>query len=296
MTEINEEIDSENLIKNAHKFLLEKYQSRDQFTKDEFRRFTGWSESAFNTYFSKLFKPLLISNQENKFQVTDTFRRFSLYKKFRAYFSQSRRIRADYTKFRYDNVIIYEFFMPLTNEGNLRSTLDSLFYKDEIINRLKTVPIDKIKTLKIYFPLNKDEKEEDYYERICKWISDKFQGYSIGHFQGRFRVGDLKSFKEVVDVQKSSGGYIIDETTAIVKFIFPCGESGRSEKTDDLMQFLYEFDSEKNKGIVKKEANLLRILFNILFVDSILQTVSGEDEIWMLESGMESHLHIWKVI
>jgi hypothetical protein len=39
----------------------------------------------------------------------------------------------------------------------------------------------------------------------------------------------------------------------------------------------------------------LRWAFGVLFVQSIVQVVNGEAEIWMVESGMRSRLHIWKV-
>jgi hypothetical protein len=36
-------------------------------------------------------------------------------------------------------------------------------------------------------------------------------------------------------------------------------------------------------------------LVGVLFVQSIVQVVNGEDEIWMIEGGMRNRLHIWRV-
>ncbi len=40
---------------------------------------------------------------------------------------------------------------------------------------------------------------------------------------------------------------------------------------------------------------MIRWFFNELFVQSILEVVNGEDEIWLLESGIQNQLHIYKV-
>ena len=69
------------------------------------------------------------------------------------------------------------------------------------------------------------------------------------------------------DLGRAIGRYLIDETTAIVRFIFPCDE----------------------------DEEAVRWFFNTLFVESIIQVVNGEAEIWMVESGMQNRLHIWRV-
>lgn len=292
MTDENDQNISEKYIKKSYEFLLDKFRTRKQFLKEEFRIYSGWGKGTFNTYFSKIFTHLLVSNEIHRFQVSNVFQKVSNYEKFRAYFSQSREIRAEYRHLSYKNVIIYEFFMPLTNETELRATLDSLFFKDTIINRLKIIPFDK---LKLFFPLNENETKENYYERLCDWISEKFNGYSIGHFQGRFRADNLKTFDDVALIQKNAGRYIIDETTAIVKFIFSCGKPDFDKRSKDLMQFIQEFDSEQEDRNVQDDVKRIKFFFNILFVESILQVVNGEDEFWMLESGIRTRLHIWRV-
>ena len=44
---------------------------------------------------------------------------------------------ADYSYRAFGNVMVFEFFMPLTNETALRGTLDSLFYDETILRKLR---------------------------------------------------------------------------------------------------------------------------------------------------------------
>ena len=62
------------------------------------------------------------------------------------------------------------------------------------------------------------------------------------------------------------------------------------------MQGLGLFDStveRSNEG--DQEYESISWFFRVLFVENILQVVNGEDEIWMVESGVCSRLHRWVV-
>ncbi len=196
----------------------------------------------------------------------------------------------DYSIFSYDNLIIFEFFMPLTNEGYLRSSLDALFYKDSVMKRLRA--IDK-KNLEQYFDKNENESPETYLENICAWVSTNFGGYSISHVSGRYRAKALCSMQDAYRYIENGESYLVDETTAVAKFIFPCGEN---KKVSDLS---FEPDSEEldeeDPADIKKEYNKIRFLFFKLFVQNIIQIVNEEDEIWMMESGMRHRLYSWRV-
>jgi len=180
--------------------------------------------------------------------------------------------------------------MPLRNEEHLREALDSLFYKDSIKFRLKVV---KNSDLVAEFPRKDKEEPEHHVERICNWLSNKFVGYSIHHVNGRFRVGTLGTKAEVYEQAATGGGpYLVDETTAVVRFVIPCGDSSSTSFRADSRE--NESTAVPIKGDLEKEAELIRWFFNTLFVNSILEVVNGEDEIWLLESGLHSQLHIWK--
>ena len=72
-----------------------------------------------------------------QFRVSEGFRPYMTWKRFQRHVTQMRPIAADYTKTEYERVIVYEFFMPLTNETALRTTLDALFFKDNVVPKLK---------------------------------------------------------------------------------------------------------------------------------------------------------------
>lgn len=250
------------------------------------------------TYFSKYYRELLeISpNDPNLFFVSSRFRQFNTIEKLTKYFSQKTHIKGEYQEEYYRKVLIFEFFLPFNNESNLRSVLDDLFYKDTI--KVMIARIDQEELLKA-FPKNSNENDEIYYERLYKWISNKFRGYSIGTVSGRFITTELKTFLEVPELLSKGQHYLIDETTAIVKFIFPIGRGVQSED----VRYKYNLDSSKQTQIsteeseeVKIEINRVRFFFKNLFVKAILELVNGEDEIWMIESGLnKSKLYIWKI-
>ncbi len=58
-----------------------------------------------------------------------------------------------------------------------------------MIPKLRAIDRD---SLFIYFEMEDNQDEEDYYKEICEWISDKFVGYSIYHVSGRFRTNNLR--------------------------------------------------------------------------------------------------------
>jgi hypothetical protein len=276
---------------NAFKFLLDRFESRKPFTKKEFQQATGWTRQSFVTYWPKQFKTLLVELADGSYRVGEVFRRVASWEKFRGHVSQVRRVAADYTTSTFDTVLVFEFFMPLTNEGYLRTALDALFYKDSILVRLRIAGVENVKAR---FPLQGSEEDGAYLERMCGWIAGKFIGYSISHVNGRYRAGELKSIQEASDdFLKPSGRYLVDETTAIVRFIFPCGKPAKNKFGATGSYFdkgSAEGDQETNK-----EAENIHWFFHALFVQSIVEIVNGEDEIWLLESGFKHKLHIWRV-
>jgi len=249
----------------AFKFLSEHLQSQETFTRSEFQEATGWTDKSFQTYLSKQFRGFLDPVGEDAYRVSEAFRPFVTWRKFRQHVTQVRRVVTNYAPNLFHSVLIYELFMPLTHENALRTTLDSLFYKDRVLARLRTLGVEKIKE---HFPGDLGESESQYLERLCAWIEQKFQGYSITHVDGRFRAERLCTQEEAAQIQKQGRRYLIDETTAVTRFVFPCQD--------------------------EKEADKVRFLFMEIFVRSIIQLVNGEDEIWMVEGGMANRVHVWR--
>jgi hypothetical protein len=170
-----------------------------------------------------------------------------------------------YKRLAFDEVIVYEFFMPLTNEPQLRSALDALFYKDTIVAKLRAIGVPRLQQ---HFAVRDNEDPEAYLERLCAWIDDHFVGYSIYHVDGRFRGHRLVAQEDVAGISKQGERYLLDETTAVTRFIFPCDDNA--------------------------EAELVRFFVDTLFAERIVELTKAEDEIWMVESGMKNRVHIWR--
>lgn len=250
----------------AHRFILEHLQSQEPFTIDEFRSATGWEKpGTLNTYLRKQYKGLFEKVGSDQYRVSEAFRKLVSWQKFKQHVTQVRRVVTTYEPST-SEVMIYDFLMPLTNEAHLRTTLDALFFKDSLLARLKTIGALELKT-KLSFS---DEPEEAYLKTILAFIEDHFVGYSVFHVDGRFRAGKLRTQDEVATIQKMGEKYLIDETTAVARFIFP-----------------YKDNSELEN---------IRYLFGILFVRSIIQLVNGEEQIWMLETGRQNKVHIWQAL
>ncbi len=181
----------------AFDFLRDKYNTQELFTLDQFQTATGFGDVSFRTYISKHFRDLLVKVTADKLRVSLAFRQYATWRKFRDnVVTQNRILTRQYVRSSYDNVVMFEFFMPLRNEESLRAALDGLFFKDSIKFRLKTINESDLKTK---FPTHLIEADEDYLERVCAWIADRFVGYSINHVSGRFRVGDLRTRVEVLE-------------------------------------------------------------------------------------------------
>jgi hypothetical protein len=285
----------ESKTENQHKvfeFFVECFKSQKTFTKKEVEAVTNWQGKSFSTYWSKQFKQFVVPAGRNVFRVSEAFRPFARWETFQQHVTQVRRVSSDYTLLVHDSVLVFEFFMPLTNETHLRNALDALFYKDTILARLRAIDLKKLQD---QFPAEKENGEaaEAYLDRLCEWIAKRFQGYSITTVSGRFRALDLMKMIEAATIEENGNRYLIDETTAIVRFIFPCGQPRRISPAPAQDFDLPEPAKDDHTGVA--EANQIRWFFNALFVQSIIQVVNGEAEIWMVESGMRNRLHIWRV-
>jgi hypothetical protein len=278
----------------AFEFLRARFRDQAAFEREEFQRATGWRDSTFETYWLKHFRELVVSTHGSKLRVGEPFRRYATWERFQQHVTQVRHVSSDYSALAHDNIIVFEFFMPLAHEEHLRTSLDALFYKDAVLTRLRTIDPAH---LAAHFPRSDGESEDLQVERVARWIGDHFVGYSIGHVSGRFRLGPFGTMADAVRMQSDGDRYLADETTAVVRFIFPCGKPRRLPPPLSSETFeggvlsiggLLDIDAED-------EATKIRWAFGVLFVQSIVQIVNGEAEIWMVESGMRSRLHIWRV-
>jgi hypothetical protein len=259
--------------KAAHNFLVEHLLSGQPFALREFLRVTGWTKpGTYRTYLQKQYGGLIENvdggplrmQPSEQCRVTEAFRKLIPWRKFQQQVTQVRRIATAYQPLK-SEVLIYDFLMPLANETHLRTTLDALFYKDTIVAKLRTIDEARINE---HFPRAIGQPDVEYFAPIISFIKDHFVGYSITHVDGRFRSVGILDHDEVGRFQQGGERYLIDETTAITRFIFPywCEE----------------------------ELNTIRFLFQELFVRSIIQLADNEEQIWMLENGPERFVHIWR--
>jgi len=248
--------------RKVYEFLTKHLDSQEPFTAGDLEGITTWKGKTFQTYWSKQFEQFVIPAPNNSYRISESFRPFTDWDKFQQHVTQVRRVSSDYRRTTYVN-LTFEFFMPLSNEAHLKTTLDSLFYKDTVLAKLKAQ--DETDLFK-HYPKQTNENKDAYLERLCDWIAPRFIGYSVSHVNGRFRAEHLRTHEEVANLRKR---YLIDETTAVTRFIFPC------QNPDEAVQ--------------------IRWFFETLFVNSIIQVVNGEAEIWMIESGLESRVYIWRV-
>ncbi len=238
-------------------------------TFGSFQAFTGWAKSTLDIYLSKKFKEFLVevsppgTPQNNReFYVNRSILRVGADR----YYDSFRQKNWVYSKFKeteYQTVKIYDFFLPLTNENLLRQNLDELFYRDTLYKRFEAINLTDLEPI---YPMNTEESGSDYFDRLTLLASDLFWGYSISHVSGRFRTEN--TFLSRTDAAKVEGkSYLIDETTAIVRFIFPY-EDGKHDHHDKLDR-----------------------LFILLFVKAITEATPDEDEILLLESFGNNVLH-----
>ncbi len=263
----------------AFKFFRERLQSQETFTIKEFIDTTGWQKlGTLNTYLRKHYKGLIENAngdalkvpskgipESSALRITDAFWKFSTWRRFKAHVTQVRRVVTNYQA-KTTKVLIYDFFMPLTNEEYLRMALDSLFYRDRIEMRLKTIGTAK---LKMGFAGAPGQSDDAYFQDLVEFIKDHLFGYSVFHVDGRYRSDKLLTQDQAAALAKAGERYLFDETTAVTRFIFP-------------------YDTED-------ELKRIRFVFQTLFIRSIVQLVNGEEQIWMVESGSAgSQLHRWE--
>jgi len=259
----------------AFEFLRERANTGQEFTAKEMMAATGWSESTFNTYFSKQFRGL-IERRGDTYTVLLRFLRLKQ-SEFLALVTQRRTIVPEYRHVAYEEVVTYEFLLPLTTEDRLRDALDHLFYEDTLTRLVVETGLEKMRGV---LPLHPGETDDSYIERAPSTVASLVGGYSISHVHGRFRAGPLISRAAAGTLAASDGRYLVDETTALVRFIVPC----RTTRRDDGDAF--DIDTEGTIATVGLDTEVARIrkLFFWFFVEAVAWTIQGEDEIWLLET------------
>jgi hypothetical protein len=270
--------------RKAYEFLKQHSTSKASFTVADLMRAAGWSKSTVRTYISKQYRDVLDARPDGTIKVKAEFQRMSL-EEFLQLTTQKRKIFATYERIRFQEVVSYEFLLPLTREDFLRKALDDLFYEDAVRQRISEIGLSKLEKK---IDRISGETDEFYIKRICGLISEKFAGYSISHVNGRYRATDLTSREQAAKMLIYGERYIIDETTAAVRFIIPIENTKISESFDEI-----RLDVALDPAAAK-EISLIHFIFFNLFVETVVRNVKGEDAIWLLEETSHNRsLYVW---
>lgn len=267
--------------KKFYAFLRKYAKSRRIFTPEDVAKATGWTGTTPQTNLRKQVKDYT-EGSRGRYTVKPEFLDLSV-DEFLSLVSQKEPALPQYARASYDYVVTYEFLLPLTREDKLRRALDALFYRDTLETRCRLVDL---KTLQRHIPRKKGERKTQYTRRVCDEVARMFGGYSISHVGGRFRIPGLLTQMESIGQR-----YIIDETTAVVRFIVPC-ECSRKEH---LGEFDASYAIQVDLTVLQEEMAKIRSLFFLFFVESIVHKVLEEDEIWLLETaGDRNRLFKWE--
>jgi hypothetical protein len=266
----------------AFGFLSKHAQSGKPFTLPELIAASGWTPGNTKTNLSKRLKDLVVKKNGAYYVRPEIFR--VRLNEFHDLFRQKHQLFTDYILKISHKVLVYEFFMPLSREDRLREALDNLFYEDTIKQRVREIGVAEIKR---GLQLPKKVSGAQVNKLVIKLINDNIGGYSLHLVSGRFRAGELTTRKNVVERPFSAGPYLVDETTAVVRFILPVGkEQGSSTQ----LSFLEPTEEAKDAEEIAAQMHWLFLSF---FANAVTRVVRKEDEIWLLESGMKNALYRW---
>lgn len=264
-----------------YEFLRKAASSGQVFTEDDVGKATGWKGTTPRTNLGKQVKDYT-DRSRGRYTVKRQFLDVTL-DEFLSLVSQKEPAVPTYTRASYDYIVTYEFLLPLTKEDKLRRALDDLFYRDTLESRLDLIDLSTVQT---YMPKHKGERKKQYIGRVCDEVARMFGGYSITHVGGRFRTPEMLTQKEAIGKR-----YIIDETTAVVRFIVPCECSRFVHKEEFDASYSLQVDSDDLQAEMVK----IRTLFFQIFVESVVHRVLEEDEIWLLETaGDRNRLFKWE--
>jgi len=268
--------------KLAFAFLVQHAQEKQPFSAEELSQNTGWSPVETRENIATRLNDLITASGENYLARPEILR--VRLDDFTDLFQQQKRLFSNYLLEVSPSILIYEFFMPLSREDRLREALDNLFYRDTIEQRIQEIGIDQIR---IGLKLSQSDSDEKIQRLVFEFMESTIGGYSIYLVNGRYRADLLASRAEVLQRPIGSGSYIVDETTAIVRFILPV--------ETDAEQFVHGNLLEPAAPSVhaKQRAEQIRWLFLNFFAEALIRVVPKEDEIWLLESGMRSAFYRW---
>lgn len=269
-------------IENAFHFLAQHARKKLSFSAQAFTDYSGWDAAEAQAYLTERLTELVDADGEN-YRAKPEILRVHL-DDFQALFQEKKQIFSNYLLEVSPSILIYEFFMPLSREDRLREALDNLFYHDTIEQRIHEIGFDHIR---VGLKLPAEASEAEIRQMVFDFIESTIGGYSIYLVNGRYRADRLATRAEVLSRPFGYGPYIVDETTAIVRFILPVEKDAAQFTHGNLLE------PAAPSLLAKQRAEQVRWLFLNFFAEALIRVVPKEDEIWLLESGMWSAFYRW---
>jgi hypothetical protein len=260
----------------AYDFLRAQVRSGASFGQRELADSVGWKLATARTYLSKHYADYLETDAPGTYRVIREFQRVA-WDEFHDLVTQVRRPFERYDRATFQAVVVYDFLMPLTREDKLRKALDDLFYRESLERRIHEVGLD---TLAQAIPRTPGAGDTEYINTVVDFIDGRIGGFSVNHVSGRFRNGAIVS-REAAGKASHDHPYLMDETTAVVRFIIPCLNS----KTAHDGYFDFTDPDEDRTAAISSEVKQIRTIFFELFVEALVPTIRGEKLIWMLETS-----------
>jgi len=269
-------------FKEIFDFLVQHALKKTSFSAQALADKTGWSLADTEEYIVNQLSDL-IQEKDGQYLAKPEILRVRL-NDFKELLHQKKRLFTDYILEVSPSILIYEFFMPLSREDRLREALDNLFYRDTIDQRIQEIGLSQIHA---GLNLSEDTSDKKIRQLVFDFMESTIGGYSIYLVNGRYLADHLASRAYVVNRPFAYGPYIVDETTAIVRFILPVKtDAGKFAHGNILEPATLSLDAQKH-------AELVRWLFLNFFAEALIRVVQNEDEIWLLESGMRSTFYRW---
>ena len=272
----------------AFNFFRQRVVDQQIFSMQDVANHCGWKIGTPETYLRKKWMDFLEPVEPGKYRVKADFERIGK-SQFLGQASQKTPIYTGYERAKHDHVVTYEFLLPLTREDKLRSALDDLFFSDCLAQRIREIGLTKLEGVVARPP----GFDDDAYVAHAVEAASIFTGYSILHVSGRFRARELIARREVGGLLANGVRYLIDETTAVVRFIIPCKTGSRPFPDDYGAEGEIHNATDCSRDELEVEVRQIRGLFFLLFVEAVVRTVKGEDEIWLLESGVATRVYRW---
>lgn len=271
-----------NTSKHVFDFLVEHAQNKQSFSAAQLAEVTGWPLDETEAKITNLLSDIVYAQGEAYFTKPEILR--VRLDDFKELLDQKKRLFTDYVLEVSSSILVYEFFMPLSREDRLRESLDNLFYRDAIEQRIQEIGIARIRA---GLNLPAENSDADVQQRVFDFMESTIGGYSIYLVNGRYRADLLASRAEVVNRSFAHGAYIVDETTAIVRFILPVETDAAKFEYGKVLQ------PAPASSATTQRAERMSWLFLNFFAEALIRVVRKEDEIWLLESGMRSAFYRW---